>query len=55
VTRELVYQIRENGMDMWHALQKRNACRVLVGKTEGKRPLERPGHRWKSSIKIYFK
>jgi hypothetical protein len=25
----------------------RNAYIVLVGKSEGKRPLGRPGHRWK--------
>jgi hypothetical protein len=25
---------------------KRNACRILVGKPEGKRPLGRPRHRW---------
>jgi hypothetical protein len=27
-----------------------NAYKVLVGKPEGKRPLERPRHRWKDSI-----
>jgi hypothetical protein len=26
--------------------KKRNAYRLLVGKPEGKRPLERPKHRW---------
>ena len=26
--------------------------RVLVGKSEGKRPLERPRHRWDDNIKI---
>jgi hypothetical protein len=25
---------------------KKNACRILVGKPEGKRPLGRPRHRW---------
>jgi hypothetical protein len=25
---------------------KRNSCRILVGKLEGKRPLGRPRHRW---------
>jgi hypothetical protein len=25
---------------------------VLVGKPEGKRPLERPQHRWKDNIKM---
>ena len=26
--------------------EERGVCRVLVGKPEGKRPLERPRHRW---------
>jgi hypothetical protein len=26
--------------------------KVLVGKTEGKRPLGRPRHRWKNNIKM---
>jgi hypothetical protein len=34
---------------------KRNAYRILVGKPEGKRPLETPGHRWKDSIKMNFR
>jgi len=25
--------------------------RILVGKPEGKRPLDRPGHRWDNNIK----
>jgi hypothetical protein len=32
--------------------EKRGACRVLVRKPEGKRPLERPRHRWENNIKI---
>jgi hypothetical protein len=31
---------------------KRNACRVLVGKSGGKRPLGRPRHRWEDNIKV---
>jgi hypothetical protein len=32
---------------------KRKAVyRVLVGKNEGKRPLERPRHRWEDNIKM---
>jgi hypothetical protein len=31
---------------------KRNAYRLLVGKPEGKRPLERPRRRWMGNIKI---
>jgi hypothetical protein len=30
----------------------RNVYRVLVGKPEGKRPLERPRHRWEDGVKI---
>jgi hypothetical protein len=30
----------------------RNVYRVLVGKPEGKRPLERPRCRWKDGIKM---
>jgi hypothetical protein len=32
--------------------EKRNPCRILVGKPERKRPLGRPRHRWMDSIKI---
>jgi hypothetical protein len=32
--------------------EKRNAYKVLVGKSEGKIPLERPRHRWEDSIEI---
>jgi hypothetical protein len=32
--------------------ETRNACRILVGKPEGKRPLGRPRHRWVDSINI---
>jgi hypothetical protein len=31
---------------------KRNACRILVGKPEGERPLRRPRRRWVDNIKI---
>jgi hypothetical protein len=30
----------------------RNVYRVLVGKSEGKRPLERPRRRWQDGIKM---
>jgi hypothetical protein len=30
----------------------RNVYRVLVGKSEGKGPLERPRHRWEDGIKM---
>jgi hypothetical protein len=32
--------------------EKRNACRVLVGKPEGRRPLGRPRRRWVDDIKM---
>ena len=32
-------------------VQSRNAYRILVGKPEGKRPLERLRHRWEDNIK----
>jgi len=31
---------------------ERGVCRVLVGKPEGKRPLERPRHRWVDNIRM---
>jgi hypothetical protein len=33
----------------------RNAYKDLVGKPEGKKPFRRPSHRWKDSIKMYFR
>jgi hypothetical protein len=32
--------------------EKRNACSILVGKPEGKRPLERPRRKWVDNIKM---
>jgi hypothetical protein len=32
--------------------EKRNAYRLLVGKPEGKKPLERPKHRWVGNNKM---
>jgi hypothetical protein len=32
--------------------ERTNACRILVGKPEGKRPLARPRRRWMDNIKI---
>jgi hypothetical protein len=32
--------------------EKRNTCRILVGKPKGKRPLGRPRCRWEENIKI---
>jgi hypothetical protein len=33
-------------------LEKRNAYRILVGKSEVKRPLGRPNRRWVDNIKM---
>ncbi|PNF20287.1 hypothetical protein B7P43_G14398, partial [Cryptotermes secundus] len=33
-------------------VETRNAYRILVGKPEGKRPLERPRHMWVDNIKM---
>jgi hypothetical protein len=35
--------------------EKRNAYRILVGKPEGKRPLERPRRRWVDNIERYLR
>jgi hypothetical protein len=32
--------------------KKRNACRILVGRPEGKRQLQRPRRRWVDNIKM---
>jgi hypothetical protein len=32
--------------------EKRNVCKLLVGKQEGKRPLGRPRWRWVDNIKM---
>jgi hypothetical protein len=32
--------------------EKRKACRLLIGKLEGKRPLGRPRQRWVDNIKM---
>jgi hypothetical protein len=32
--------------------EKKNACRILMGKPEGKRPLRRPRRRWVDNIKV---
>jgi hypothetical protein len=35
--------------------EERNVYRVLMGKPEGKRPLERPRHRWEDGIRMDLK
>jgi hypothetical protein len=39
------------GRNMWHAWE-RNVYRILMGKSEGKRPLGRPRHRWEDGIRM---
>jgi hypothetical protein len=36
-------------------LEKRNECRILVGKPQGKRPVGRPRCKWVSNIKMEFR
>jgi hypothetical protein len=33
---------------------RRDVYKVLVGKPEGRRPLEKPRHRWEDTIKMDF-
>jgi hypothetical protein len=41
---------------MWHAWERRGMCtRFLMGKPKGKRPLERPRHRWEDGIRMDFR
>jgi hypothetical protein len=40
---------------MQPAWEKRNACRYLVGKSEGKRPLGRPTRKLEDNIKMEFR
>jgi len=35
--------------------ERRGTCRVLVGRPEGKRPLEKSRRRWEGNIKIDLK
>jgi hypothetical protein len=44
----------EDGQGSKHA-RERTAYRVLLGKSEGKRQLKRPMHRWVDNIQMYQK
>jgi hypothetical protein len=48
--------IKSRGMrwagDVARMGEKSNACRLLVGKAEGKRPLGRPRRRWVNNIRM---
>jgi hypothetical protein len=37
---------------MAHTGEGRGVYRVLVGRSEGKRPMGRPRHRWEDNIKV---
>jgi hypothetical protein len=36
-------------------MENKNACNILVGKSEEQRPVIKPRCRWKDNIKIGFK
>jgi hypothetical protein len=40
------------GMHVARMGKKKNACRILVGKPETRRPLGRPRHSWVNNIHI---
>jgi hypothetical protein len=42
--------IKEDEMGVNCMGKKRNACKILIGKPEGKRSLRRPRHRWEHNI-----
>jgi len=46
-SRRMRWDVHVVGMREW-----RGIYRVLVGKTEGKRPLWRPRHSWEDNIKM---
>jgi hypothetical protein len=37
---------------MWHVWERKGVYRVLVGKTDAKRPLVRSRRRWENNIKM---
>jgi hypothetical protein len=50
------YSVMKSRRMMWagHVArkgEKRDACRILVGRPEGRRPLGRPRRRWEDNIK----
>jgi hypothetical protein len=47
-------KIRRSG-HVAHTGETRNAHNILVGKPEGKRPLERTRRRWEDNIKMELK
>jgi hypothetical protein len=49
---DIIRQIKSRRMHVARMGEGRNVYRVLVGKPEGKRPLERPRRRWEDGIKM---
>jgi hypothetical protein len=53
---DVISQIKSRRMrwagHVTHMGEGRNVNRVLVGKTEGKRPLEKPRRRWEDGIRL---
>ena len=37
---------------MWYVWQRRDTYRILVGTSEGMRPLERPRRKWEDNIEM---
>jgi hypothetical protein len=48
----IIRMIKSRRMRRARMEEKRNANRILMGKTEGKRPLGRPRRRWVDNIKM---
>jgi hypothetical protein len=48
----ILYYTQGDGEIVPHVEDGRYAYRVFVGRTEGRRLLERPRHRWEENIKI---
>jgi hypothetical protein len=44
----------ENKVHGAHGEEKIGACKILIGKSEGRRPLVRSRRRWEYSIKMDF-
>jgi hypothetical protein len=52
---EVIWHIYEMGRACSTKGERRNAYRIVVGKTEGRRSLRRPRRRWVDNIKMDFR